>query len=279
MTLSTELERLSSIRPENSSCGRNRIPRSTGVHRRTMSVSKPKQYALAILASIHQGASAFTSPSATSGLTSRPGLSVPAAGRSSPPATTTSLASTVDPSTITKKEYQDICGVDFDDTTLADRLARTNYLYPKHVEVIEDFAPLVDKMVDEIVSISAGKGPVVERSESRRKKGARRGTHERKDSSRKKRSEFEECAARFRAQVPQNSSGRRGVQSRTGQSRRARAVRAETQQSSPQRWERSRDSRALARHPCKHGFVRASGLTASVNGLAAADRGKGWSPG
>lgn len=134
-----------------------------------MSVSKPKQYALAILASIHQGASAFTSPSATSGLTSRPGLSVPAAGRSSPPATTTSLASTVDPSTITKKEYQDICGVDFDDTTLADRLARTNYLYPKHVEVIEDFAPLVDKMVDEIVSISAGKDRSWKGRESRRK--------------------------------------------------------------------------------------------------------------
>ena len=59
---------------------------------------------------------------------------------------------TVDPSVITKKEYQDICGVDFDDVTLADRLKKTAYLYPKHVEVIEDFAPLVDKMVDEIVS-------------------------------------------------------------------------------------------------------------------------------
>ena len=124
-----------------------------------MSVSKPKQYALAILASIHQGASAFTSPSTTSSLTSRPGLSVPSTGASSAPHTsTTSLASTVDPATITKKEYQDICGVDFDDSTLADRLARTNYLYPKHVEVIEDFAPLVDKMVDEIVSISRGCG-------------------------------------------------------------------------------------------------------------------------
>jgi len=117
-----------------------------------MSVSKPKQYALAILASIHQGASAFTSPSATSSLTSRPGLSVPSTGASShAPPSKTSLASTVDPATITKKEYQDICGVDFDDSTLADRLARTNYLYPKHVEVIEDFAPLVDKMVDEIL--------------------------------------------------------------------------------------------------------------------------------
>ena len=61
--------------------------------------------------------------------------------------------STVDPSVITKKEYQDICGVDFSDATLAERLARTAYLYPKHVEVIDDFAPMVDKMVDEIVSL------------------------------------------------------------------------------------------------------------------------------
>lgn len=60
--------------------------------------------------------------------------------------------STVDPTVITKKEYQDICGVDFSDATLAERLSRTAYLYPKHVEVIDDFAPMVDKMVDEIVS-------------------------------------------------------------------------------------------------------------------------------
>jgi hypothetical protein len=60
--------------------------------------------------------------------------------------------STVDPNVITKKEYQDICGVDFSDATLAERLSRTAYLYPKHVEVIDDFAPMVDKMVDEIVS-------------------------------------------------------------------------------------------------------------------------------
>ena len=63
------------------------------------------------------------------------------------------LHATVDPSTVTKKEYQDICGVDFDDDTLGDRLARTAYLYPKHVEVIDDFTPMVDRMVDEIVSI------------------------------------------------------------------------------------------------------------------------------
>lgn len=55
---------------------------------------------------------------------------------------------------VTKKEYQDICGVDFDDRTLSDRLKKTSYLYPKHVEVIEDFEPLVNKMVDDIVSFS-----------------------------------------------------------------------------------------------------------------------------
>ena len=67
--------------------------------------------------------------------------------------TSSRLHSTVDPTVITKKEYQDICGVDFDDATLGDRLRKTAYLYPKHVEVIDDFAPMVDKMVDEIVSI------------------------------------------------------------------------------------------------------------------------------
>ena len=64
----------------------------------------------------------------------------------------TSLRSTVDPTVITKKEYQDICGVSFDDANLAARLQKTSYLYPKHVEVIEDFAPMVDEMVDSIVS-------------------------------------------------------------------------------------------------------------------------------
>jgi hypothetical protein len=64
----------------------------------------------------------------------------------------TALSAKVDPTVLTKKEYQDICGVNFNDSTLADRLARTAYLYPKHVEVIEDFAPMVDRMVDEIVS-------------------------------------------------------------------------------------------------------------------------------
>lgn len=63
----------------------------------------------------------------------------------------TAINVSVDPEVVTKKEYHDICGVDFDQGTLEERLKRTNYLYPKHVEVIEDFAPLVDKMVDDIL--------------------------------------------------------------------------------------------------------------------------------
>jgi len=66
-------------------------------------------------------------------------------------ASTTSLSATVDPDTVTKKEYEDICGVGFDENSLEKRLERTSYLYPKHVEVIEDFSPMVDKMVDEIL--------------------------------------------------------------------------------------------------------------------------------
>lgn len=58
----------------------------------------------------------------------------------------------VDPSTVTKKDYQDICGVSFDEGNLQDRLKRTNFLYPRHVEVIEDIAPIASAMVDEIVS-------------------------------------------------------------------------------------------------------------------------------
>ena len=69
-------------------------------------------------------------------------------------ATTTSLKMVaVDPSTVTKKEYEDICGVSFDGDTLEKRLHATNYLYPKHVEVIEDIAPIAGEMVDSIVSL------------------------------------------------------------------------------------------------------------------------------
>lgn len=59
---------------------------------------------------------------------------------------------TVDPMVITNKEYEDICGADFTPEELAKRLMRTSYLYPKHVEVIEDLEPIVNKMVDEVVS-------------------------------------------------------------------------------------------------------------------------------
>jgi hypothetical protein len=63
----------------------------------------------------------------------------------------TALSVAVDPTTVTKKDYQDICGVSFDEGDLASRLVATNYLYPKHVEVIEDIAPIAGEMVDEIV--------------------------------------------------------------------------------------------------------------------------------
>lgn len=58
----------------------------------------------------------------------------------------------VDPSTITKKEYEDICGVSFNDQSIHERLKATKFLYPKHVEVVEDIAPIAGTMVDEIVS-------------------------------------------------------------------------------------------------------------------------------
>ena len=92
----------------------------------------------AVLSSAASVVAAFTSPAVTSSATSKK--------------STTSIYSTVDPSVVTKKEYQDICGVDFDDRSMQDRLRKTSYLYPKHVEVIEDFEPLVNQMVDDIVS-------------------------------------------------------------------------------------------------------------------------------
>ena len=82
-----------------------------------------------------------------------PGVTAFTPAHSTGSRTGTSLRSTVDPTVITKKEYQDICGVSFDDSNLAARLQKTSYLYPKHVEVIEDFAPMVDEMVDTIVSL------------------------------------------------------------------------------------------------------------------------------
>jgi hypothetical protein len=64
----------------------------------------------------------------------------------------TSLNVALDPTVGTKKEFEDVCGVQFDHESLEKRLERTSFLYPKHVEVIEDIAPIADKMVDDIVS-------------------------------------------------------------------------------------------------------------------------------
>jgi hypothetical protein len=64
----------------------------------------------------------------------------------------TRLNVAVDPTVVTKKEFEDICGVAFDNDSLHQRLKSTNFLYPKHVEVIEDIAPIAGAMVDEIVS-------------------------------------------------------------------------------------------------------------------------------
>jgi hypothetical protein len=60
----------------------------------------------------------------------------------------------VDPTVVTKKEYEDICGISFDNESLERRLQATSYLYPKHVEVIEDIAPIAGEMVDTVVSRS-----------------------------------------------------------------------------------------------------------------------------
>jgi hypothetical protein len=58
----------------------------------------------------------------------------------------------VDPSTVTNKEYEDICGTSFDEASLHQRLKSTNFLYPKHVEVVEEIGPIAGEMVDTIVS-------------------------------------------------------------------------------------------------------------------------------
>jgi len=81
-------------------------------------------------------ASAFTTSSRSSGMSSKLGMT-----------------STVDPTTVTTKEYEDVCGVSFKEDELKQRLSATKYLYPRHVEVIEDIAPIAGRMVDDIVSI------------------------------------------------------------------------------------------------------------------------------
>jgi len=66
--------------------------------------------------------------------------------------TTTSLMVAVDPTTVTSKELDDIVGADFDKDSMNKRFSTNTYLYPKHVEVIEDIAPIAEAMVNEIVS-------------------------------------------------------------------------------------------------------------------------------
>lgn len=57
----------------------------------------------------------------------------------------------VDPSTVTKKELDDIVGADFEKDAMYKRLQTNDFLYPKHVEVINDIAPIAGAMVDEIL--------------------------------------------------------------------------------------------------------------------------------
>jgi len=56
-----------------------------------------------------------------------------------------------DPTLLTKKEYEDVCGVQFDKDSLLKRLEATNYLYPRHVEVIEDIAPIAGEIVHDVL--------------------------------------------------------------------------------------------------------------------------------
>jgi len=57
----------------------------------------------------------------------------------------------VDPMTIMKRDYDDICGASLEKDKTSET-TKNGYLYPKHVKVIEDIAPMASKMVDDIVS-------------------------------------------------------------------------------------------------------------------------------
>lgn len=65
--------------------------------------------------------------------------------------TTSALSVAADPKLVTTKEYEDICGDTLVGNELARHLERKDYLYPKHVEVIEDIAPVADAMVSDIL--------------------------------------------------------------------------------------------------------------------------------
>lgn len=75
----------------------------------------------------------------------------PSISRATAATKNTELRVAVDPSVVTKKELDDIVGVDFEGDALYKRLQQNEFLYPKHVEVIEDIAPIADAMVDEIL--------------------------------------------------------------------------------------------------------------------------------
>lgn len=68
-------------------------------------------------------------------------------------ATSSALNVAVDPTVITKKEYDDIVGdVIPEDQMMAMWEKDSPFLYHKHVDVIRDLEPLAGEMVDEIVS-------------------------------------------------------------------------------------------------------------------------------
>jgi len=78
------------------------------------------------------------------------------------PPSTTSLSVAVDPEVVSKKDYENICGIGFETYSLQERLEKANYLYPKHVEVIKDFDHIVSQMVDEVVSLKCALTPFFE---------------------------------------------------------------------------------------------------------------------
>jgi acyl-[acyl-carrier-protein] desaturase len=61
------------------------------------------------------------------------------------------LKSTIDKTAVTTQEFSDVCGTHFNVEEMEKRLERTKFLYPRHVEVIDDIAPLADKAVDDIL--------------------------------------------------------------------------------------------------------------------------------
>ena len=65
----------------------------------------------------------------------------------------TALNVAVDPMTVTTKEYNEICGTVLTEDEMLQKYDQTPHLYTKHVEVVEDLAPLAGEMVDKIVSL------------------------------------------------------------------------------------------------------------------------------